>query len=180
MAPTDSPATPPPPDRLNAAIGVLMRREVEARIQAPVLDALGEEFGRERVFEVVRATIVRIAREQGAELAAALGGNSLRHFAGAREHWHRGGALEFDVREEHDTAMAFDVTRCRYAEFYHAMGMPELGALLSCNRDFAMIQGFNPAVSLTRTQTIMQGASHCDFRYRLDPADSADSADSAG
>jgi hypothetical protein len=28
-----------------------------------------------------------------------------------------------------------------------------------------MAEGFGPDIQLTRTQTIMQGASHCDFRY---------------
>ena len=32
---------------------------------------------------------------------------------------------------------------------------------------FVMAQGFNPKLTLERTQTIMQGASHCDFRFRL-------------
>jgi hypothetical protein len=30
-----------------------------------------------------------------------------------------------------------------------------------------MTEGFGTDVQLTRTQTIMQGASHCDFRYAL-------------
>jgi hypothetical protein len=30
-----------------------------------------------------------------------------------------------------------------------------------------MTEGFGTDVQLTRTQTIMQGASHCDFRYVL-------------
>jgi hypothetical protein len=47
------------------------------------------------------------------------------------------------------------------------LGIPELGAILSCNRDAALIGGFNPDVSFTRTQTIMGGASHCDFVYTL-------------
>ena len=44
-------------------------------------------------------------------------------------------------------------------------GIPELGAVLSCNRDASLIDGFNPDVRFTRTQTIMQGAPCCDFRY---------------
>ena len=70
------------------------------------------------------------------------------------------------VREQTDEVLAFDVTRCRYAEMYRALGIPELGAVLSCNRDAALIEGFNPEVHFSRTQTIMGGASHCDFRYR--------------
>ncbi len=30
-----------------------------------------------------------------------------------------------------------------------------------------MVEGFNPDMSFVRTQTIMAGASHCDFRYGL-------------
>jgi hypothetical protein len=43
---------------------------------------------------------------------------------------------------------------------------PELGFLLVCSSDFPFVEGFGADVRLTRTQTIMQGATHCDFRYR--------------
>jgi hypothetical protein len=71
------------------------------------------------------------------------------------------------VLRQDEQALDFNVTRCRYAELYRALGLEDLGGLLSCGRDAAMIEGFNPDVELTRTQTIMEGASHCDFRYRL-------------
>jgi len=44
------------------AIGVLKRREIEARILAPLVEALGREFGRERALQIVGETIVGIAR----------------------------------------------------------------------------------------------------------------------
>jgi predicted ArsR family transcriptional regulator len=50
---------------------------------------------------------------------------------------------------------------------YRDLGMAELGASLSCNRDGTMVEGFNPDIEFTRTQTIMSGASHCDFVYEL-------------
>ena len=157
-----------PPDQLNE-IGVLKRREIEARILMPVLAALGEEFGRERVLDVARRVIVDVARAQGRELAGRVGGDSLTHFAGALEDWKKGDAYRMNVLEQTDDRLAFDVTRCRYAEMYRALGIPEVGALLSCNRDFSLVEGFNPAVKLTRTQTVMEGASHCDFRFELRP-----------
>jgi hypothetical protein len=40
--------------------------------------------------------------------------------------------------------------------------------VLSCNRDATFCEGYDPRIKLTRTQTIMGGASHCDFRYRLE------------
>ena len=157
------------PDTLNARIGVLTRRETEARILAPIIDALGATFGRDEVIDVVRQTIIRVAQEQGGQLAEQMGGDSMAHFADSLQYWTQGGALETDVLEQSDEVFNFNVTRCRYAELYRALGIPELGAVLSCNRDFALIEGFNGEVELERTQTIMGGATHCDFRYRLKP-----------
>ena len=160
---------PVPPDHLNAAIGVLTRREVEARILAPIVKALGMEFGHDAVVRIVRETIVQVARDQGAQLAEMMGGDTLQHFADSLAYWTVDNALEIDVLEQSDQLFEFNVTRCRYAELYRALGIEELGAVLSCNRDFALIEGFNGEVSLARTQTIMQGAPHCDFRYRVGP-----------
>jgi len=153
-----------PPDTLNE-IGVLKRREIEARILMPVLQALGDEFGRERVFAIARRIIVEVAHEQGRQLAERVGGNTLTDFATALEDWKKGDAYTMDVLRQDTERFDFNVTRCRYAEMYRALGIPEVGALLSCNRDFALIEGFNSGVTLRRTQTIMEGASHCDFRF---------------
>ena len=156
-----------PPDTLNE-IGVLKRREIEARIIAPLVDALGAEFGRAKVLEIVRETIIRIAREQGAQRAAATGDASLTAFAAGGSAWRQGNALEIEVLAQDESRYEYNVTRCRYAEMYRALGIPELGFMLSCNRDFSLIDGFNSHVELARTQTIMQGAPYCDFRYRLE------------
>lgn len=153
-----------PPDRMNE-IGVLKRREIEARILLPVIEALGKEFGKDRVVEIVRDVIVGVAQAQGREVAAQQGGDSLGHLARALEDWQKGDAYQMDVLEQNDERFSFNVTRCRYAELYRSLGIPELGALLSCNRDFSLAAGFNPEIDLTRTQTIMQGAPHCDFRF---------------
>lgn len=154
-----------PADRLNE-IGVLKRREIEARFVAPLVTALAEEFGREKVLEVLRQTVVAIARQQGAELAARLESRGLPEFGAALEDWRRDDALELQVLASSEDELAFDVTRCRYAEMYRALGIPELGALLSCNRDAALMDGYNPEVDLVRDQTLMQGAPRCAFRYR--------------
>jgi hypothetical protein len=75
-------------------------------------------------------------------------------------------ALDYRVIEQSQDAFEFDVTGCRYAEFYKELREPELGFLLVRRADFPMADGFGPDIKLTRTQTIMQGASHCDFRYK--------------
>ncbi|MFW2334491.1 L-2-amino-thiazoline-4-carboxylic acid hydrolase [Ilumatobacter sp.] len=152
-------------DRLNE-IGVLKRREIEARIVAPLLERLAHEYG-DGVFDVARDVIVAVAREQGAALAEQVGDDSLPAFARGLAAWSADGALETEVVELADDSFAFDVTRCRYAEMYRSLGLEELGATMSCNRDGALIEGFNPNVEFARTQTIMGGADRCDFRFTL-------------
>jgi hypothetical protein len=147
-------------------IGVLKRRAIEARILAPMVEAMAKEFGKERVHAVVRDVIVNIARQQGAALAESCDGTTLTHLHGTLDKWKADDALQLEVLELSDERLEFNVTRCRYAEMYRELGIPELGAILSCNRDASLVEGFNPAVKLTRTQTILGGANHCDFRYR--------------
>lgn len=161
-----NPGTSKPADQLNARIGVLTRREVEARILGPVIEALAEEFDRERVIEVLRKTIVNIARDQGAELAQMMGGNSLLELADSLAFWTQDNALEIELLEKSPEQLDFNVTRCRYAELYRALGLADLGAILSCNRDYALVEGFNGDLELSRTQTLMEGAPFCNFRYR--------------
>jgi hypothetical protein len=62
-----------------------------------------------------------------------------------------------------------DVTSCRFAEFFRALGEPELGALLICAGDVDIAEAASGEVSLDRAQTIMQGAPCCTFRYKFEP-----------
>ena len=63
MQDTDKKALPA--DQLNEAIGVLARRETEARLMAPLIEALARAFGREEVLAVIRDTVIKIAHSQG-------------------------------------------------------------------------------------------------------------------
>jgi hypothetical protein len=88
-------------------------------------------------------------------------------YANILPQWERDDALKVQWVERSADTLAFNVTRCRYAEAYKAMGLGELGDVLSCNRDAEFVHGYNPAMKFERTQTIMGGANCCDFRYTL-------------
>jgi hypothetical protein len=152
-------------------IGVLKRREIEARLLAPIVDALGEKFGRQEVLETVREVIVAIARRQGQELAVKMGRNDLAAFERSVEPWSRNDSLQLRVLNQNEDALDFDVTRCRYAEMYRDLGIQDLGGILSCVRDASFVEGFNEDISLERKHTILQGFSACDFRYKSQSAD---------
>jgi uncharacterized protein YciU (UPF0263 family) len=154
------------PDTLTQEIGVLLRRETEARVLAPVIDALATAFGREAVIKIVRDVIIGLAHESGADLASEYG-DTAEAFMETLQFWTKGDALEIEVLEQTETRLDYNVTRCKYAEMYRALGIPELGEVLSCNRDFAMVEGFNPEAKLTREQTILGGGDCCTFRYEF-------------
>ncbi len=148
-------------------IPLLQRREIEAKIVAPLVRAVISELGESKTVDLLRGVIIELAKNSGADLARELGNASLPAFAQALDRWKAGGALEISMIENSAERLDFDVTRCRYAEMYRAVGLADLGGSLSCCRDFALIEGFNPDATLTRTQTIMEGATHCDFRFRM-------------
>ena len=145
----------------------LERRRIEANILKQVYDELVARHGEEEARRIIAGAVRRAAVAQGREFRdKESGGTDLQTFADLLPLWTMEDALEIEVEERTDTRFAFKVKRCRYAEMYHAMGLGHIGHLLSCNRDGTFCEGYDPRIRLTRTQTIMQGASHCDFRYR--------------
>jgi hypothetical protein len=148
-------------------VSLLTRREIEARIAGALIKAFAEQFGEAPTLKVCEKVIGDIAIESGAQLSSLLGGNSLEDLARGLEFWARDDALEFEILEQDNEKLYFNVTRCRYAEMYRELGIPEMGLLLSCNRDYGMIKGFNPRATFHRTQTLMEGADYCDFRFGM-------------
>jgi fumarate reductase iron-sulfur subunit len=158
-------------------IPILARREIEARIAGPLIRAFVDEFGREDALRVASQVILELAEESGAALAQNCGGNGLDDLAKGTGQWSAGGALKRDILAKSSTAYDYNIVRCKYAEMYKSLGLEDMGFLLSCGRDGKMFGGFNRDIKFTRTQTIMQGAPHCDFRLALQQTSSAPSSE---
>jgi hypothetical protein len=148
-------------------ISVIQQAKIQAQVLVPLVKALQAELGDERANSLVRRALGDIYRRYGEEFWRTKSENNLGKFmASAFATYANEDALDYTVIEQSHDAFAIDVTGCRYAEFYKELGEPELGFLLVCSADFTLAEGFGTDVELTRTQTIMQGAGHCDFRYR--------------
>jgi L-2-amino-thiazoline-4-carboxylic acid hydrolase len=149
------------------SISVIEQAKIQAQVLIPLVKALQAELGEARANALVRKALGELYRRHGEEFWKAKNeANIGKAVASAFKTYARDDALDYRVHEQSEDAFAWDVTRCRYAEFYKELGEPELGFLLVCSADFDTAQGFGDDVKLTRTQTIMQGAGHCDFRYR--------------
>ena len=142
-------------------------REAQAPLVSALIrgftEAMGEDEARAVAEDVIREDAIR----SGRSLAEAYSDNSLETLLRiGREVWAADGTMETASVELTRERLDFDVTECGYARMYERMGLREHGCLLSCSRDFPFMEGFNPNIELRRTQTIMEGANHCDFRYR--------------
>ena len=158
-------ATPPPERR---PVTLLQQRGIEAEVLIPFIRRLESELGRERAHQVARDVIEEIARQQGRHVAEALGRDDVAGFTEVKDSWGgAGGDLTIETLRQDDERLEFNVVGCRFAEMYRQMGAEDLGFILSCARDFSLSEGYSPDLQLERTQTIMQGAPYCDFRYRL-------------
>jgi hypothetical protein len=160
------------------SIPIIEQARIQARVLVPIVKALQAELGEERANAIVRKALGDMYRKLGekwwrAKNTSDLGDNMASAFA----MYAAGNGVDYEVIKQSPDAFEANVTGCRYAQFYQEMGVPELGFLLVCGADFPMAEGFGGDIELTRTQTIMQGASYCDFRYkRIRPKGGPDAA----
>jgi hypothetical protein len=144
-------------------ISHLQRRKIEGRVLIPFIETLRQKLGEDLAGEILDTTIRRLAVDDGQRWVGQ-GMDSLKRVA--EDVWAGGGSLDLQIIGQSEKHLDFDVTRCAYAEFYQAWGLADIGYRIHCNRDHAMVTGFNETLELSRSQTLMQGAAHCDFRYR--------------
>ena len=129
------------------------------------------EMGREKADALVQGALREWSKQLFAGIGDSIEGSPGRKFAkmnnalaDVTEH-----EVTFNMHRKDETGREFDITSCRFAEFFRALGEPELGALLICHVDADIADAGGSDVSFSRTQTLMQGASCCDFRYRFKP-----------
>jgi predicted ArsR family transcriptional regulator len=152
-------------------LSFLDKTRIQAQVLVPVIRALRSELGREKADAIVKQALRDWSKQLFADIGAGVDGSPRRKWAAM--HTAFAEIADRDVTVEmhrHDEeVLEFDITHCRFAEFFRALGEPELGALLICETDFDIAAAGGDEVSFTRDQTIMQGAPSCTFRYKFAP-----------
>jgi len=147
------------------------RRAFNPRSWCRCYEPCAQNWGRRRLTAIVKQALRGWSKELFAAIGDGVDGSPRRKWAAM--HTAMAEMTERDVTVEmlrHDKeALEFDITHCRFAEFFRALGEPELGALLICETDFDIAAAGSGEVTLTRDQTIMQGAPSCTFRYKFAP-----------
>jgi len=156
---------------IDSRLSLLDKTRIQAQVLVPLLQALRAELGREKADAIARQALRDWSKQLFAAVGKSVEGSSWRKWAAMHtalaEVTEREVTVEMRRHDEH--ALEFDVTHCRFAEFFRALGEPELGALLVCATDFDIVAAGGSDVGLTRDQTLMQGAPSCTFRYKFAP-----------
>ena len=152
-------------------LSLLDKVRIQAQVLVPVLRALRAELGKEKADAIVKQALRDWSKELFAAVGDSVDGSPRRKWAAL--HTAMGEISEREVtvemRRQDKEALEFDITSCRFAEFFRALDEPDLGALLLCSTDIDIAAAGRDEVSFTREQTIMQGAPSCTFRYKFAP-----------
>jgi hypothetical protein len=153
----------------NQSISLLDEVKLQAQVLLPVLQALRAELGEAHANAIVAQALRAWSRDLQQKIGARTPGSPREKWAAmtAAMSPRIGGDIDVQVLTMEPDTFEFNITGCRYADFFRQLGEPELGALLLCDVDFDVAEVGSPEVQLTRTQTIMQGAPHCHFHYRM-------------
>ena len=152
-------------------LSLLDKTKIQAQVLVPVLRALRAELGKEKADALVRQALRDWSKQLFAAVGDSVDGSPRRKWAamqsaltGITER-----EVTFEMKKHDKDALEFDVTECRFANFFRTLGEPELGALLVCATDFDIVAAADGEVDLKRDQTLMQGAPSCTFRYKFAP-----------
>jgi hypothetical protein len=151
-------------------LSLLDEVKLQAEVILPVLRALRAEFGRPRADAIVGDALRQWARTLYHRIGESKSGTPRQKWDAVWAEDMRpriGDAVDREMLRDDGTVREYNITRCRYAEFFKGLGEPELGGILLCDSDFHIAEIGAANVEFKRTQTIMQGAPYCDFRYRF-------------
>jgi hypothetical protein len=152
-------------------LSLLEKTQIQAQVLVPVMRALRDELGREKADALVRDALREWSKALFAGIGNDIEGSPKRKWAVMQSALadFTEKEVSFEMLRQDKQAYEFDVTFCRFAQFFRALGEPELGALLVCATDVDIVDAAGSDVSFDRSQTLMQGAPCCTFRYKFEP-----------
>ena len=146
----------------------LERVKIQIEILLPLYRLLRKELGEEKAAALLREAVAEYGRDLGRQVAEASEGASLDKLRALMPMFTAGNALDVEPVADNEHEVSMNVRGCRYADFFRSIGEPEFGAMVTCEMDFPMTEGIGSDLRMERTQTILTGGSHCDFRWKTD------------
>ena len=135
--------------------------KVQARVVIPIVKLLEKEIGKARAHATVGAAIAYIC----VKWRVKRGFERNVHPADERDN-SPDFPVERKIVENTPEGYGHNVTGCAIAAYFRSICEPEIGPLVNCGVDFAAAAHMRSGWEFSRTQTLIQGPSHCDFRWK--------------
>jgi len=128
---------------------------------------LAQQMGRDRVIEILKDFQSQRNAGQARTATQRLGSDD---FAAFKRFYNPSipalnRIVTMEIVENTDTVYEWRVTECINSDPYLRADAADLGYAAACYGDYAFAESFNPAIRLTRDQTLMQGHPCCNHRY---------------
>lgn len=140
---------------------ILNAVKIQSRVVVPIIRELEKEIGKERAHAIVGRAIANAYVDY-----RELKGFEKNSHPRVEQEFDNGFPVEREVVDDTDETYGYNINGCEFAEYFRSIGEPEIGALMTCGVDYAAEELIRPEWDFERTQTRMQGAPHCDFRWR--------------
>ncbi|MCP4727352.1 MAG: L-2-amino-thiazoline-4-carboxylic acid hydrolase [bacterium] len=139
--------------------------QIAVRGSIEMAKAVEEEYGKEKMIEMVRSITDKRMIQRGEAQAKQLPDTSLKSYTAQFKGPQMQAALTFDIVEDTDQAFEINVTECLNADVFKQMKAEDIGHAAVCWGDYSWATAFNPKIKLIRDKTLMQGHACCNHRY---------------
>ena len=140
--------------------------KIQSKIVIPIVRELAKEIGKERAHVLVNRAIAGAYVDYRKRLGFEANSHSRVEQEGEDAF-----PVEREVIDDTKESYGYNITGCLFAEYFRSIGEPEIGALMTCGIESTAEDLVCQNWEFERTQTRMQGASHCDFRWRKGASD---------
>jgi hypothetical protein len=148
---------------------LMQRVKAQAEVLVPLLHHLRSELGKDTANELVYGALRDSVRKWTSDMASSDSDDPIENWRKTSDTLEAqfDGDVDYEVLRHDAKAFDFNVTGCRYADFFRQLDEPELGAILTCEVDDHIAELSASAVSLSRQNTLMKGGANCPFRYQF-------------
>lgn len=79
---------------------------------------------------------------------------------------------DYKVLQKNPKTLEVKVFQCKHAETCKRLNATDIGYEMICKGDYAVVEGYNPDITFTRSKCLMKGDESCHFIFKLNKEDS--------
>ena len=79
---------------------------------------------------------------------------------------HRADDIEYSIEKYNENMVKVKYKRCMFYQIFDEYGLKDFVPIY-CQTDYTTCQNIHPGISMTRTQSIADGAPHCDHEWNF-------------